>query len=505
MNHLEALAEPTVLVDGTRLAPEETRALMAIRVRQRLSDPTQCELVFAEENAIGGGASFRPGAALRVGVSGQAEPLFDGELTAIEVDYYPSQAREMRARGYDALHRLRKRQEVRSHVQVTPLDLAREMAGGLGMSVQSTEPGPLRQIIIQQNQSNLDLLVDELASCGLYLTLRGKTLHLVTLDGIDDPLPLALGDSLLEAHFEVNGDPACRSVAVSAWNPQRVDHHEGRAAHARVGRAVAAEAAPIRFGGKGEVTLSDEVMPDSRHAQALAQAELDRLSAAEVIFRGTAVGDTRLRPGARVSVTGVADQFAGQYSLTEVTHTIDGRAGYVSEVTTAPPPARRRGRNAVVTKGIVTRVSDPDRRGLVRVSLPTYGGVETDWIGVLAAGAGAGKGLVVQPDVGDQVLVLFVNEDPAQCIVLGGLFGVKGPPDAGVEGESIRRYTLLTGKGQKVQLDDTAGTIRLENLEGSYVELSPRKVVIHAATDLDVEAPGKAVVIRGRSIDFQRG
>ena len=216
MNHLEALAEPTVLIDGTRLAPEETRALMAIRVRQRLSDPTQCELVFAErQNAVGGGAPLRPGAALRVGISGQTEPLFDGELTAIEVDYYPSQAREMRARGYDALHRLRKRQEVRSHVQVTPLDLAREMAGELGVSVRSKEPGPLRQIIIQQNQSNLDLLVDELASCGLYLTLRGKTLHLVTLDGIDDPIPLALGDSLLEAHFEVNGDPACRSVAVS--------------------------------------------------------------------------------------------------------------------------------------------------------------------------------------------------------------------------------------------------------------------------------------------------
>jgi phage baseplate assembly protein gpV len=253
------------------------------------------------------------------------------------------------------------------------------------------------------------------------------------------------------------------------------------------------------------VLLSDLVMPDGQHAQALAQSELDRRSAAEVIFRGTVAGDPRLRPGARVSVTGVAEQFAGDYSLTEVTHTIDGRVGYVSEVSTAPPPVRPRGRYAVVTKGVVTRVSDPDRRGLVRVALPTYGGVETDWIGVLSAGAGTGKGLVVLPDVGDQVLVLFVNEDPAQCIVLGGLFGVKGPPDAGVDGESVRRYTLLTGKGQKVQLDDTAGTIRLENLGGSYVELSPDKVLIHAATDLDLEAPGRAVVIRGSSIDFQKG
>ena len=506
MNHLETLVEPIVFINGTRLAAEEVRTLTAIRVRQRLSNPTQCELVFAEpQHAVGGGALLRPGAAVRIGVSGQHEPLFDGELTAIEIDYHPSQATEVRARGYDALHRLRKRHEIRSHVQVTPLDLAREMASEIGVSVESSEPGPLRQIIIQQNRSNLDLLVDELASCGLYLTLRGKTLHIAPLDGIDAPVPLALGESLLEAHFEVNGEPSCRSVAVSAWDTQRVEHHEGRAARARVGREVMAEAAPTSFGAKGEITLSDVVMADGRHAQALAQAELDRRVAAEVVFRGTAAGDTRLRPGARVRVAGVADQFAGQYSLTEVTHTIDGRVGYVSELCTAPPTARRRDRNAVVTKGIVTRVSDPDGRGFVRVELPTYGGVETDWIGVLSAGAGAGKGLLVLPDVGDQVLVLFVNEDPAQSIVLGGLFGVKGTPDPGVDGESIRRFTLLTGKGQKIQLNDTAGTIRIENQAGSYVELAPKKVLIHAETDLELEAPGKSVVIRGRAIDFEKG
>ena len=51
MNHLEALAEPIVLIDGTRLAPEEARSLMAIRVQQRLSDPTQCELVFSDADS----------------------------------------------------------------------------------------------------------------------------------------------------------------------------------------------------------------------------------------------------------------------------------------------------------------------------------------------------------------------------------------------------------------------------------------------------------------------
>ena len=505
MNSVDILAEPLVEVDGTSLAAEDGRTLTEIRVQQRLSHPTMCELTFVDPGeALAEGHVLRPGSSLRVALTGHAEYLFEGEVTAMEFAYLPSRGREVRVRGFDALHRLRKRWQVRSHVQVSPKDLARELVADLGLSVSAAEPGPLRQILIQQNQSDLDLLLDETEFCGLYLALRGKTLHLCTLDGIGDPAPLELGDSLLEAHFEVNADPACRSVAVACWNPSRAEHHKGRASTARTGRQVAAEAPPSRFGAIGEILVSDEVGPDSRYAQAIAQAELDRRAASEVILWGTAQGDPRLRPASRVSVSGVTGQFSGRYVLTGVTHLIDRRLGYVSEITTSLAPPRPRGRSTLATKGIVTRVNDPDKLGRLRVSLPTYGDVETDWMEMLSIGAGSGKGLVISPEVGDQVLVLLMHQDPAHGVVLGGLYGIEGPPDPGLEDGAVRRYTLLTGKGQKMLLDDSGKVIRFENSEGSYVELSPKKVRIHAATDLDLEAPGHSIVISGRSIDFQK-
>jgi uncharacterized protein involved in type VI secretion and phage assembly len=500
------VVEPVVHVQGLPLAPEHLRTLAGVTVRQHLSQPTLCELTFVDPaRDLEGSALVRPGTSLRVGLPGHDETLFDGETTAVELTCLPSRAHEIRVRGYDRLHRLRKRGPVRSHVQVTPRDLARELVSDLGLSVQAAEAGPMRRIVIQQNQSDFDLLEDASGSCGLYLALRGTTLHLVTLDGTGTPVPLELGSSLLEARFELNADPACRSVSVTGWNPLRVEHHEGRAASARVGRATAAEAPPGRFGTRGDLTLAGEAGPDSRHAQALAQAELDRRIAAEVIFTGTAQGDPALRPGARVSVKGAGEAFSGRYVLTAVTHIVDNRVGFVSELSTAPPRPRRRSRHAVATKGLVTRVNDPDHLGRIRVSLPAYGNVETEWMGTLSPGAGPGKGLVASPDVGDQVLVLFVHDDPAQGVVLGGLYGAQGPFDAGVEGEAIGRYTLRTGKGQKVVLDDIGRVIRLENSNGSYVELAPAKVRLHAATDLEIDAPGQAVTIRARTIDFERG
>jgi hypothetical protein len=81
---------------------------------------------------------------------------------------------------------------------------------------------------------------------------------------------------------------------------------------------------------------------------------------------------------------------------------------------------------------------------------------------------------------------------------------MRGPPDSGVEEGAVRRYTLLTRGGHRVQLDDAQQVIRLQDSTGSYVELSPEKVHLCAAVDLEIEAPGQSVTIRGQSIDFER-
>ena len=140
----------------------------------------------------------------------------------------------------------------------------------------------------------------------------------------------------------------------------------------------------------------------------------------------------------------------------------------------------------------------------MRVSLPAYADLETEWMQVLSLGAGRGKGLMILPGVGDRVLVLLPDGEPGAGIILGGLYGPQAMPDSGVEGSDTQRYTWLTAGGQRVRLDDVAQTIRVEDSSGSYVELSPQKVLVHATTRLELEAPGQAVVIRGATIDFER-
>lgn len=492
-------------LDGESLSANAAAALEEVRVQRRLSQPSVCELTFfVTRNSITDLEDLRAGRALRLMLPAESASLFEGEITALEYGYEAAHGRTLRVRCYDKLHRLRKRQPVRTHVQVTPADLARELVADLGLSVDASSEGPLVQSMIQHRQSDLELLVELAQRFGLYLTLREGVLHLIGLDGTGDTVELEWGTTLLEARFEVNAEPACRAVLAKGWDASRVEAHESRADSPSIGREVDAEAPPDLFDSNGKRTLTDEVLVDDRQASAVAQAELNLRRAREVTFSGVAEGNADLLPGTTVDVSGVQSDLEGRYVLTSVTHLVNRRSGFVTEVSTIPPKFEKRTANASVIWGTVTNVEDPEKLGRVRVKLPTLGEVETEWMGVMAIGAGGGKGLVFLPDVGDEVVVMFVGGEMRQGFVLGGLWGTANPGDYGVEGSSVRRFTLGTPGGQRLKLDDTAESIRLENKGGTFVEFSPKKFRLHSEVDLEIEAPGRAVVIKGNTIDFRQ-
>jgi hypothetical protein len=123
------------------------------------------------------------------------------------------------------------------------------------------------------------------------------------------------------------------------------------------------------------------------------------------------------------------------------------------------------------------------------------------------AAAGPDKGLVLLPDLDDRVLVLLCRDDPAQGVVLGGLYGAGGLPEVADLGAPAARrpFALRTPGGHLIQLDDGGDAVLVRDRAGSFVKLLPDRVLIHAEADLTIQAPGKSVVIRGNKIDFQKG
>src|SRR6185503_19333280 len=150
------------------------------------------------------------------------------------------------------------------------------------------DTAPIWPHVIQHRQSDFEFLAGLAERCGLYMAVREGNLHFFTFEGRGESVALRLGESLIEARVEVNGDSALRQATATGLDVRRVETHAGTASSARTGRDVAAEVAPSDVGGSGERDLVNEVATDDDHAAALAQAELDLRSAREVTFYGTA-------------------------------------------------------------------------------------------------------------------------------------------------------------------------------------------------------------------------
>jgi phage protein D/phage baseplate assembly protein gpV len=502
-----------VLRESRPLMPSVANALVNLRVQQRLSYPTLCELVFADPQAA---AELPIGSAISVSLGPARDGLFDGRVTAVSHEHTSDQEVIVKIRAYDRLHELRTRQCVRDFVSLSSREVFSKIAAEVGLSVRLDTTGPLWPRLVQLKQSDFDFLHQIAQRSGLHFFLQGSTLVFITLAGEGPAIPLVFGASLLDVRFEANASAACSSVEVNAWDPWLAALHTAKAATPRTGgenagRFDLGDTALRRFG---------VAVQSAEQARALAQSELDRRGANAIAIQGTAEGQIGLRPGCRIETRGVSSRFDGTYVLTSVTHTLDATAGYLTAFDSALPASGTLPEAADVTIAEVIRVDDPKSLGRIRARLSCFADLETDWLEVLLPAAGRDKGLVAIPDVGDTVLVLLVGRDPTQGIVLGGLFGSTAPKDTGVAGNSVKRLLLRTPGGQQLTLEDGTDRIRLEHsngarieltaeatriqgADGSFVELTGSGSTLHSAGDLTIRAPGKRITIAAAAIDFE--
>ena len=120
-----------------------------------------------------------------------------------------------------------------------------------------------------------------------------------------------------------------------------------------------------------------------------------------------------------------------------------------------------RARTALLGTGYlaeVVSVKDTDQLSRVQVRLLSYDGIGDQdaplWARVAVPFAGNNRGAFMLPDVGDEVLVTFVNGDARMPIVIGGLWnGQQSPPGTlGGSGESVDRWTIVGKAGTRIAI-----------------------------------------------------
>ncbi|HEX7079414.1 MAG TPA: phage baseplate assembly protein V [Gammaproteobacteria bacterium] len=480
-------------------------ALSGWRVSQQLSQPSVCVLRFHDPDPSGADA-LRLGAELEL-ADGNGVRIFAGAVTSIRRERRADGLRVLTVRARDALEQLRRRQTMTVRRPDTLAGVVTTLVSGLGLEVAIAvdEDGPKLPLMIQWNTSDLDWMATLCAAYGRYFSLEGGTLRLMSLEGWSGPpIELGLDENLFEASIESDALSLRTEATACAWNPLNVETYSASALDLTLDVERDWETAPASLKEIGRDIVGGAGPQSEDVVSRVAQADLERAVKRAYRFEGLAEGDARLKPGARIALKGQRDGLEGEFALTRVEHRYAAESGYVCALSSEPPADPERRIGPAISVGVVSDTNDPARAGRVKVRLKAFKDAESDWLNVCSLGAGASKGFVLQPEEGDDVLVAFANDNPAQGVVIGGLFGAHPLHDDDVGQNRPRPCSLRTSGGQLLRLDDQQGAIELKS-RGGVFDLDPDGVVLQSEADLRIAAPGRRITIVADRIDFRRG
>jgi uncharacterized protein involved in type VI secretion and phage assembly len=161
----------------------------------------------------------------------------------------------------------------------------------------------------------------------------------------------------------------------------------------------------------------------------------------------------------------------------------------------------------------VVSVKDPGGLNRIQVRVYNCDGVSDQdgavWARVVVPFAGNNCGAFLFPDVGDEVLVIYLGGDPRFPLVLGGLWnGQDGAPDAfGGSGDSVDRWTFYGKKGTKIGIieDSTGPTVEFSTPAGlsGVMTDSDGSIEFHDANQTSVKIDASGVTINAPSAAVQ--
>lgn len=141
-----------------------------------------------------------------------------------------------------------------------------------------------------------------------------------------------------------------------------------------------------------------------------------------------------------------------------------------------------------------------DDQGRIKVAIEGFSGSAGSYPARVASFmAGDKRGALFLPEVGDQVLVAFVNGSPNDVVIIGSLWsGADQPPDANADGKNDVKV-LKTRSGHQIRLIDRKDgeSIEIVDKTGSNRILFDSKNKV-----ITIEAPEGDLVLRGKTVSI---
>ena len=488
---------------------------------------------------------------IQLGYASGLDTVFKGIIIRHTLKILPDQRPQIEIECKDKAVKMTVGRKNKYYFNSTDSDVIEEIIQSHGLDDVVEPMSVTHAELVQYYTTDWDFLMLRAEANGKLVLAKDGELIVESPDFEQDPkFPVNYGTSLFEFEAEMDARDQYPAAKATAWSPENQELIEVQASEDGVqalgggfgGALSAASTVTSAVGGALGVNIPGappntdytQVLGlenyEIRHSGNLNQEELEKW--AEAQFQKSKLAKLRGRmrfqgvadiyPGDVLSVQGVGLRHEGDVFVTAVRHEIregnwftHAQFGMSHEwfyqeydnVNDQPASGLISGVNGLQI-GIVTKLApDPDSEFRIQVQMPVVN-ADSDgiWARVALQDAGENRTAFFLPEIGDEVIIGFINDDPRDAIVLGALHSSakQSPVTAADENhekgwitrsemkmlfnDEEKSFSVETPDGKKLIINDTDDLVQFEDQHGNKVMMNQDGISIESAGELKLKA-----------------
>ena len=474
---------------------------------------------------------FAPGkeVEIQLGYNNTEETVFKGLIIKHGIKTSPDNVSVLIIEMKDAAVKMTVGRKSKYYEEITDSDVIEEIVGEYGLESEIEATTVEHPKMVQYHATDWDFVLSRVEANGqLVFVDDGKVIVKKPEIGTS-PVELAYGHNVIDFEAEMDARDQFAGATSASWDFAGQALLEEEAADPgleELGNLTASELAEV-------VGLENYQQQHTGAAdtelKAWADAKLTRSRLSKIKGSVKTIGFSDLKPGDTIALAGFGDRFNGNAFISAVTHSFTSEDSWRTtiqfgldqrwfhhnheDIPDRPaggllPPIHG------LQNGIVTNIhEDPDGEFRVQVRVPVIDPEDTGvWARVATLDAGDNRGFFWRPEVEDEVVVGFLNDDPRDPVVLGTVHSSAKPSPVEPAEENNEKgiftrsemkmvfdddlvsVTIETPGGNKLVMSEDEGGITVQDENDNKIVMSSDGITIESAADLILKAGGDVTV-----------
>jgi Rhs element Vgr protein len=522
----------TLTSSGSQVA--DTVQVVSVSVNRAINRIPYAKIVLldgdmpAGDFPVSNSVDFQPGAEITIsaGYDQDEETLFEGIVVRHGIKISGENDARLVVECRDKAAKLTVGRNNANYVDQKDSDIISTLVTGAGLTADVTASATQYKELVQYYCTDWDFLLSRAEANGYLVVVEdGKVTAKPPETSGSPKLKVTYGEDLYEFHADLDAMTQLAAVKGTSWDLTTQAVVEGQGDPQTLNAQGDLDSATLaQVLGLASFRLQTAAPLEQAFLTTWAKAQQVKSGLSRIRGRMKFQGSAKAKPGKLIELAGVGNRFNGQVFVSAVQHTISN-GNWMTEVQfgmspdwfterrdlVAPPAAGLLPGVEGLQIGVVKKLdADPDGQHKVQVSVPVMQ-AETDgvWARLLQFYASTAFGAFFVPEIGDEVVLGYFNNDPSNPVILGSLYSSKHTPPYALTAENnikalVTRsklkiefdddkkiITIITPANNKIVLSDEGKSILIQDQNNNKVELNESGITLDSPKDIKITAKGK--------------